>query len=258
MSSKELFFTIFFGLILFVKIIILFQTKEARALIKRPVLLFCYFIWIGTEPENFLKKHIFTKSDASLIFQGLGAIVFGWLIRLAVQKYVLELDDLAGYLAVVSLIYIFIFGYSNLFCGLFRLFEIGIEVPFGDVFETQSLRDFWGHRWSRPFVNAAKRLFYKPLKRYLPRRSLQFSVFLISGIFHDMFMSLPVDAGYGKCTAYFLIQGLAVIFEEQFLKKYFDRHSGWGGVWAFSVILVPLPLLFHWDFREFVLSQFIF
>ncbi len=258
-SSKALFLGIFFGLIFLFKFILVLQTKQTRALLRRPILFFLYqFTWLGTYPENFLKKHKFTQKDAFLMVQGASSIVFGLVIQWSVRRYFLELDNLASYLSIFSLIYIWGFGYSNLMCGLYRLFEIGVEPIFQNPLESTSLQDFWGKRWNTALINLSQRLLYNPLKNIFSPGWLQIFVFLIFGLIHDLIFSFPIDAGYGKCTAYFAIQGLALVSENKFLSKFFNKHPDLGNIWTFLVLLIPLPLLFHWDFREFILSRFVF
>jgi hypothetical protein len=71
-------------------------------------------------------------------------------------------------------------------------------------------------------------------------------VFVLSGLIHDLVISLPARAGYGLPTAYFVLQGVGITFERSAL----GRRVGLGKVlegWIFMVLVVAAPayFLFH-------------
>jgi hypothetical protein len=72
------------------------------------------------------------------------------------------------------------------------------------------------------------------------------AVFLFSGLVHDLVISLPVGAGYGGPTLYFVLQGIAVLVERSKLGKRAGLGEGWPGrLFAAAVVLLPIALLFH-------------
>ena len=67
------------------------------------------------------------------------------------------------------------------------------------------------------------------------------AVFLVSGLAHELVISVPAGAGYGGPTAYFALQAVGLTLERGCPLK-----SGW--IWrlrAWLFLLLPLPLLFH-------------
>lgn len=67
-------------------------------------------------------------------------------------------------------------------------------------------------------------------------------VFLISGLFDEIALSLPVRGGFGLPTAYFALHGLLVVAED----RYARRWPRWAvRAVVFASLLLPLPLLFH-------------
>jgi len=63
---------------------------------------------------------------------------------------------------------------------------------------------------------------------------------------HDLLLSVPVGAGYGLPTAYFLLQGGLVLAER--------RWKISGRLWTWFWILAPIPLLFHPAFVRGILG----
>jgi len=103
-----------------------------------------------------------------------------------------------------------------------------------------SVTEFWGGRWNRAFSDAAAVLVLKPWGRKIGVRAATFLVFLLSGLAHELVISVPTGAGYGGPTTYFLLQGVAVLWE-----RGCPLRPRW--VWrlrAWVVLLGPLPLLF--------------
>ena len=92
-----------------------------------------------------------------------------------------------------------------------------------------SLADFWGRRWNGAFHQLAHELAFRPLLRKCGPAWATLTVFLISGLVHDLLISMPARGGYGLPTAYFLIQGLGVIFERTPWARKIGLGCGWRG-----------------------------
>jgi hypothetical protein len=89
-------------------------------------------------------------------------------------------------------------------------------------------------------------LAFKPLARRRGAAGAMLMVFVISGLIHDLVISLPARGGYGLPTAYFLIQAGGVMFERTTLAKRLGLGRGFRG-WLFTVLIVAGPAfwLFH-------------
>ena len=149
--------------------------------------------------------------------------------------------------------------------GLFQLLALfwqsrGVDVrPIMHApIASNSVGDFWSHRWNRAFRDLSHEMIFKPARRIFGPRFSVFLVFLVSGLLHDIIISLPAGSGYGLPTIYFLIQFAAFMFERAPMGKTLGLRLGWRG-WGFAMITLtaPLPLLFHAAFLERVMLPFL-
>ena len=65
-----------------------------------------------------------------------------------------------------------------------------------------------------------------------------FASFLASGVLHELAISVPVGAGFGLPTLYFLLHGALVGLERK-TPRIASR------AWTLFWLIAPLPLLFH-------------
>ena len=81
------------------------------------------------------------------------------------------------------------------------------------------------------------------------------AAFLVSGLFHEIAISVPVRAGFGRPLLYFAIHAALVLLETALGNAGHDRgRRPWlGRAWTAACFLVPLPLLFHPPFLRGVL-----
>ncbi|WP_390624122.1 hypothetical protein [Fodinicola feengrottensis] len=74
------------------------------------------------------------------------------------------------------------------------------------------------------------------------------AAFLLSGVLHELAISVPVNAWYGGPLAYFGLHAVLTTAESRL------RIHRWpvalARLWTWLAILAPLPLLFHTPFRE--------
>ncbi|MEK6238328.1 MAG: hypothetical protein N2C14_26730, partial [Planctomycetales bacterium] len=77
--------------------------------------------------------------------------------------------------------------------------------------------------------------------------------FLISGIVHELVISVPAMGGLGLPTLYFLLQAGGVWVERKWLR---DRGETARRLWAAFVVLAPIGLMFHGPFLHRVAIPF--
>jgi hypothetical protein len=124
--------------------------------------------------------------------------------------------------------------------GLWRLFGIPCVAPFEAPFLATSLSDFWAHRWNRPFSELVQLTIYRPVASLAGRGSGLFAGFLLSGLLHELAISVPARAGYGRPLAYFALQGSLVLLERHRIARGLPPPGRALTILAFAL---PVPLL---------------
>ncbi|MFC7483623.1 hypothetical protein ACFQX7_31410 [Luedemannella flava] len=89
---------------------------------------------------------------------------------------------------------------------------------------------------------------FAPLARRWFGRHAGVALFALSGLLHEAAISLPVMAGFGGPTTYFLLHAAAVRAEARLGVARWPRPLA--RLWTWGWVLVPLPLLFHTPFRD--------
>jgi hypothetical protein len=137
--------------------------------------------------------------------------------------------------------------------GLFRLLSLiwrsaGVDaapIMKQPVFAA-SLADFWSRRWNLAFRDAAHRRVFRPLVPIVGCRWAMAAVFIVSGVVHDLVISVPARAGLGLPMLYFAIQGAALGLERSRLGRSLGLGRGAAGrVFAAVAVLLPVLFLFH-------------
>jgi alginate O-acetyltransferase complex protein AlgI len=108
-----------------------------------------------------------------------------------------------------------------------------------------SVGNFWGVRWNRGFNTLARRFLHQPLAARFDRSVAVLGVFTVSGLVHDFVITVPAGGGYGLPTAYFVLQGLALLFERSGAGRRLKLGGGLRGrLYALLIIAGPAFWLF--------------
>src|SRR6185436_15693327 len=78
---------------------------------------------------------------------------------------------------------------------------------------SSSLADFWGLRWNLGFNGPARELLLKPLTPHVGAATASLLIFILSGLLHELVISVPARGGYGLPSAYFLLQAAGMRLE---------------------------------------------
>jgi hypothetical protein len=214
------------------------------------------FAWPGMDAASFLDE------GPSLIrLQGRGREWTGAIVRLVAGLVLLfgvarlipsQHAYIVGWLGMIGIVLILHFGAFHLLSCSWRRNGVEARPLMNHPLASTSLSDFWSRRWNSAFRDLTYRFLYRPAASWAGPRWGIVVGFLFSGVIHDLVISVPARGGYGGPTAFFTIQGVAMVIERSQFGRQFRLDSGWSGrLFAFGVVLVPVGLLFQ---RPFVVG----
>jgi uncharacterized protein YqjF (DUF2071 family) len=153
---------------------------------------------------------------------------------------------LAGWVGMCGLVLLLHFGTFHLLSLLWR--TLGVDAPpiMRSPARSRSVAEFWGGRWNLGFHRLATDLVFHPLRRRVGVAGATLATFAASGLVHDLVISVPAGGGYGLPTAYFAVQGGALLLERSNLGRGWGLGRGIAGrAFAAACVVAPLPWLFH-------------
>jgi hypothetical protein len=214
--------------------------------------------WFGMRPALFERLPNSPLPFTLILWKGISRVAIGiillYLSMLLENHFEAEKIFLPQLLLLVGLSLILHFGILNLCTAFWRSFGVNVPELFQAPYKSKSLKEFWGKRWNIAFSEMTALIAYRPLKAKVGIEKALIISFLLSGLLHEVAISLPVMAGFGLPMIYFAIHAFAMHLEANsiFLQKLLQRK--WlAHLWVMSLLIVPMPLLFHRDFIERVL-----
>jgi len=215
--------------------------------------------WPGMDAESFLDENRRPPKPRLQPWlwacgqTGVGATLL-WFVARGISP---DRPLLRGWTGMLGLILFLHFGIFQLIALFWRSRGVNAVPIMRSPIRSQSLGEFWGKRWNRGFQQCAHDLIFVPLRKHVALSSASFLVFVLSGLIHDLVISLPAGAGYGLPTGYFVVQGLGVIVERSPFGRKCSLSTGLRG--RFFTILVtagPAFCLFHPLFVRQVILPF--
>jgi len=204
--------------------------------------------WPGMDAESFLdaRQNVPPPSRLSWFWAtfetGLGAILLWVVARSLPEREPL----LRGWVGMFGLILLLHFGTFQVVGLVWQSLGVKAKPIMSAPLRSTSLGEFWGKRWNLGFRQLAHELIFRPMHRTLGAEAAGFLVFVVSGLIHDLVISLPARAGYGLPTIYFVLQGAGMTIERSGFAKRLGLGRGVRG-WFFMVVFVAGPVfwLFH-------------
>src|SRR5262249_31909327 len=120
---------------------------------------------------------------------------------------------LKGWIGMIGLIFLLHFGFFHLLSLFWQSVGIDARPLMNAPIKATSLAEFWGRRWNSAFNCFVHDKIFRPLHRRVGAAGATMCVFLVSGLMHELVISVPAGAGYGLPTGYFLLQGVGLLFE---------------------------------------------
>lgn len=163
----------------------------------------------------------------------------------------------AGWIGMIGIVLILHFGGFHLLSCWWRGKGVTARPLMNRPMTSTSLGEFWGRRWNTAFRDLTHRFLFRPCAQWFGPRGGILAGFLFSGVIHDLVISVPARGGYGGPTAYFAIQGAAMLLERSAFGRAIGLGSRWRGrVFAIVILLAPVTLLFHPPFVVGIIIPF--
>lgn len=198
--------------------------------------------WFGMNPRTFARRRRRPLPGVrALVVRGTRNAAAGAMLVLVACT----IGGVSGALVLmVGLSLILHFGAFHLLAALWRQRGYACHALFVAPWRARTLHEFWTRRWNVGFAEMTALLVQRRLRRRAGPETARVASFLFSGLLHELAISLPVRAGYGLPTAYFVLHALAA------------RRHDHGRTWTLAWVLLPAPLMFHpWFVRGVVMPM---
>jgi alginate O-acetyltransferase complex protein AlgI len=218
------------------------------------------FAWPGMDAARFLSPHLAPRWSRPEMMKSAAPatvrILLGTFLLFALARHASN-PILAGWIGMTGMIMILHFGVFELTSIGWRAFRVDAPPIMNRPLRSTSVSEFWGRRWNAAFNDLAVRLVFRPVARHATVFAATLIAFAVSGLIHELVISVPAGAGFGLPTAYFLVQALGVLTERSSVGKRLQLGSGIAG-WGFTMLIVAGPAfwLFHPPFVRWVIVPF--
>jgi alginate O-acetyltransferase complex protein AlgI len=214
--------------------------------------------WPGMDPLPFEQlgkgKRVYYSG---LVTSGLISFTAGALLLILLAcllKYHVLHYYIICLLSFIPVVMVFHAGLFNIGAALWGLMGVQLSPLMDAPWKSDSVGSFWGRRWNIAFIQMTKITLFIPLARKGKSRLALLLSFFISGIFHEVALSLPAGSGYGLPMLYFILQSVLVLAERKFIHK---LSSIARKTWTFICLLLPFPLLLHPGFIHEIMLPFL-
>jgi alginate O-acetyltransferase complex protein AlgI len=179
---------------------------------------------------------------AAISESALGVVVL-WMVARRIPEGQLLLRGWVGMLGLILLLH---FGTFKMVALCWQMLGVNAKPIMSAPLRSSSLSEFWGKRWNLGFRQLAYDMIFAPLHKRFGVGRAGFLVFVLSGLIHDLVISLPARGGYGLPTAYFVVQGIGAAIERStFGKRLGLRHGLCGWLFTAACTAGPAFWLFH-------------
>ena len=195
--------------------------------------------WVGMEPEAFAKVNRGTLPPWQALL-ATGRVFLGAALVWGVVRNVIH-PLLAGWVGMSGIILLLHFGFFQLLALAWRCVGVPVKPLMQAPLLATSVGDFWGKRWNTGFHALVHELVFRPVLRRTTLPIAVLTVFLVSGLVHELVITLPARGGYGLPTLYFLLQGFGLLLEHRHLGRRLGLGSKLAGR-AFMLVVTAGPV----------------
>lgn len=205
------------------------------------------FAWPGMDVDAFLNDRVVPKPSLMDWIFAIAKTAIGAALLLGVVPRLAGVNDyLVGWIGLCGIVFVLHFGLFDVLSCLWRGAGARATPLMNWPIASTGVAEFWGKRWNLAFRDLTHKFLFRPLARRCgPAKALLLG-FIVSGVAHDLVISLPAGGGYGLPTLYFAIQCAAILFERSTVGREVGLGHGLAGwLFCFAIVALPSPLLFH-------------
>jgi hypothetical protein len=218
------------------------------------------FAWPGLDAAAFLSSQPgkvklptfgeWTSAGAKLLA---GAVLF-WIVARAIP----EDEGIArGWVGMIGIVLMLHFGFFHLLSCAWRTAGVQARPLMNKPLWADSLSEFWGRRWNTAFRDITHRFLFQPLTRHMSPQWAVSIGFVLSGLIHDLVISVPSRGGYGGPSVFFIVQGAGLLVERSSTGQSLGLGRGWtGGLFTKLALILPAYGLFHPPFIRNIILPF--
>lgn len=214
------------------------------------------FLWPGMDARDFLTGKPPAHPDAGEWSAAAFKTALG--IALIVIAPLCPAPLVKGWMAMAGIVLFLHFGLFHGISCFWRSRGVDAAPIMNRPLLATSVSAFWSRHWNVAFRDITHRLVFQPLRRPLGAEGAVFCGFLFSGLLHELAITLPAGGGYGGPTAFFALQGLALLTEKTKAGRRMGLGKGTKGWLSTQFLLIAsAPLLFPPAFVLRVINPFI-
>jgi alginate O-acetyltransferase complex protein AlgI len=223
------------------------ECKQARQAPRRDALGYLLF-WPGMNADAFLEpaRRARVAAVTEWVAAGTKLLLGLGLIAISSRPALAAHPELAGGIGLIGIALSLLFGFFHLLS--LQWTRGGFEAPpiMRSPFRAASLAEYWGQRWNLAFRDVAHAWIFRPLLRRTSAAAAVMGVFVISGLIHDLVISVASKARWGQPTLYFILQGLGILLEKSRAGVRAGLgHGVRGRLFCAAAVIGPAVLLFH-------------
>jgi predicted DCC family thiol-disulfide oxidoreductase YuxK len=202
--------------------------------------------WPGMDAITFLSDDVPERPRAGEWVRAACKIVLGLvLFMLAARRAATAPSLVVAWIGMLGIVLMLHFGSFELLSLAWRHAGVRAVPLMQQPLRSTSLSDLWGRRWNTAFHALVDRAMFRPLRPVVGAAAATGAVFLLSGILHELVISIPARGGFGLPTLYFAVQALGVIVERTPAAKSLGLGAGIRGrIFTAAVAGVPVFVLF--------------
>ncbi|MGJ8694994.1 MAG: MBOAT family protein [Verrucomicrobiaceae bacterium] len=200
-------------------------------------------LWFGMDPGSFEKRRegLSWKGDLKWgILMMVVGTVGAWVVWEMGWRQILVM--------FVPMSLGFHFGALRVLKGLHRRAGFPVRTLFPNLLKARGVGDFWGRRWNVGYSQMMQRVVGRPVGGVLGNGAGVMAVFVVSGLLHEVAITLVVQEGWGLPTLYFTLHGLLTLVEVRWGRRF-------GRLGSLLLVALPLGWLFPAAFQSEVIER---